>query len=225
MQWRSSPCVVPLLCAGVLGFHQHEAPTTTTVSAEEIARVIANLPSWPLDRDLTKGEWSLYVIGALALQQTPPPTIKEALDTYTMYARRFLEPSLDKPVLLLRVAFEIPEDFLPATQIIGVQICGGLVCTPVEGDSPPRNLAAPVAWTDTGPRLTAFWAPPMAFSGGSPRLSVPSLEYAYFKRKFPFRSDLERFVPGQFDGWVTLRDQLGTELTERPKREERPEEP
>lgn len=177
---------------------------------EEIARIIANLPGWPTDRDLTNEEWRLYLMSAIAFQKMPPDTVREAMRTYKTFIRRYREAWNIKPAILLRVMFDIPEDFELRRYPLGVRPSGGTPGMPVDGDSLPRNLVSPVRWTPEGPTLSAYM--PIAI-GGSFVPSIPVYEYEYFQKHFKQRQGLDDLVDVEISDWKDLLPILGDELT------------
>ena len=181
---------------------------------EEIARIIANLPCWPTDRDLTNEEWRLYLMTAIALQKTPPDTVREAMRTYRTFMQRYREGWTIQPVILLRVMFDIPEDFKLRRYPPGVRPSGGTPGWPVDSDSPRYNLVAPVRWTPEGPTLSAYMPEIVQMSLD---LSIPVYEYEYFQRHFKQREGLGDLVDVKISDWKDLLPILGDELTLRHK--------
>ncbi len=185
---------------------------------QDVARLIASLPEWPAGRDLSKEEWRLYVFMAIALQKTPPETVRDSLRAYRTFMRRYRQTSPMKAVILLRVMFEIPEDFELLEYPYGVVPCGGPFATSVTGGPAPRNLAAPVRWTPDGPTLSAY--PPsrgVGFTGPRPRVSIADREFDYFRKQFHHRPGLEVLADGEVTGWRDLLPILGGELTQQPE--------
>ncbi|MEE8156292.1 MAG: hypothetical protein V3T53_15165 [Phycisphaerales bacterium] len=187
---------------------EQEKPRAT--ESEEIARIIANLPGWPHDRDLTNEEWRLYLMSAIALQKTPPETVREAMRTYKTFMQRYREAWNIKPAILLRVMFDIPEDFELPSYPYGVRPSGGIPGMPVVGGTTTRNLVSPVRWTPEGPTLLAY--APIAIGNGSVP-SIPVFEYEYFHKHFKQREGLDDLVDVEISDWKDLLPILGDELT------------
>lgn len=189
---------------------QEDKPRAT--ESEEIARIIANLPAWPFDRDLTNEEWRLYLMSATALQKTPPDAVREAMRTYKTFMQRYRQAWHIKPAILLRVMFDIPEDFELRSYPYGVFPSGGIPGIAVDGDGLARNLVSPVRWTPEGPTLSAYM--PMSFLTQSNLIgSIPDLEYEYFQRNFKHREGLDDLVDVEISDWKDLLPILGAELT------------
>ena len=191
-----------------------EKPRAT--ESEEIARIIANLPGWPFDRDLTKEEWRLYLMSAIAFQKMPPDTVREAMRTYKTFMERYREALIIKPAILLRVMFDIPEHFELRRYPYGVRPSGGIPGIAVVGGGLTRNLASPVRWTPEGPTLSAYM-PTSFITTGNLIGSIPDLEYEYFQRHFKQREGLDDLVDVEISDWKDLPPILGAELTLRPE--------
>lgn len=206
--------VIAVTCTTLATQPVEEDERPRASESEEIARIIANLPGWPTDRDLTNEEWRLYLMSAIALQETPPDTVREAMRTYKTFMQRYREAQNIKPAILLRVMFDIREHFELSSYPPGVRPSGGFPGMPVDSDSPRYNLVSPVRWTPEGPTLSAYRA--TSFIGNWIG-SIPDLEYEYFQEHFKHREGLDDLVDVEISDWKDLLPILGAELTLRPE--------
>ncbi len=184
---------------------EKRAPGSTTPL--EIARIIAALPDLPntlsSDSDLTAVEWRTIMRAAIALQATSPEIIEDALRLYMDPRFQAAGVGMGKPILLLRVAFDIPqEDDERPPGRVGESVRIFLIGIPLD-ERRQLRLTDPVGWSNDGPRLTAFMA--IGFFGGSmPKPYDPVTEYHYFRAHFKYRDGLERWAGGDVVDWYDV---------------------
>jgi hypothetical protein len=177
-----------------------------------LARIMHTAASWPGDRDLTKMEWQSVLRVALALQRTDPSIIEKALLVYVV-TETWCPPrptedvveSWTKPILLLRVMFDIPEDAWRADDVVPdlyLAPCGGLPYEPADKvASLTPHLSLPVKWSEQGPVLLARRRHVEAIFGHGYQAH---LEFRAMLSRFPYRQGLERYVNEEVNDWRSL---------------------
>lgn len=165
---------------------------------EIMARIHA-IPPWPSgERDCAYGpiHWSRLVQTARDLQKADPIRLETACQYYVVHYETSFEGGIDivaewsKPLLLLRMMFDIPEtEELAEYHPIGCMGFGGFGWQPIcEGLDPPRTLALPLTFKGGSPAFTA-----LRFGYNGPAYRADE-EYRFFVRHFRFRN-LEALAP------------------------------
>ncbi len=184
-----------------------------SITPLEIARIIAALPDLPLDvpnsrtsdLDLSAAEWRTIMRAAVVLQATPSEIIEDALRRYMDQSFQAAGVGIGKPILLLRVAFDIPqEDDERPSGGVGESVWIFLIGIPPD-ERRQLRLTDPVGWSDDGPRLTAFMASSFGITGGPmPKPYDPVTEYHYLRAQFAYRNGLEHWVGGDVVDWYDV---------------------
>ena len=187
---------------------------------EMIAEIIGTAAAWTATGPATDDEWRSIVRVALALQKTSPKLVEQALAAHMILDKG--RQGSTRPMLILRVMFDLPEDELSQAEWIAlgahssVHLCGGIPPTPIPGGPLfRRSLAAPLTWTADGPRLTAIHMTSSYYSSGPGY--QPQLEYRYFLEHFPFRQGLNEFVDRDISGPGALLDLIYDEPRQNPR--------
>lgn len=198
----------------------------------QLASLIADLPAWTDTGPSERAEWQAIIRLAAAFQQLPPEDVSRTL---VVYMNQFpglglgepVKHPYTKPLLLLRVMFEIPSDVdreslqaeMNRSQVYVAGLFGwdaagaeGLEAG-VHQDSPA--LALPVIWhADDGPRLSAFRKTKPPLIAGGMGTYQPHREFEFFQARFAYRPDLERYLEevDLFDGTqgVVIRKRVAT---------------
>lgn len=170
--------------------------------------IISSATPWTGSGPDSAQQWRPTIHAALALQQAGPAEVERALLAYMVYVDKSQGAELfgaawSKPLLILRVMFELPEEEMSAEAEIdlwlnGVAPNGGF---PFIGSTPgfPTHisLGSPVAWGPEGPELTARPDRKTILFVGSGY--QPQREYRYFIKRFPFRKGLEELAAAPVD--------------------------
>ncbi len=189
-------------------------------SCAAVARVIKTAAAWPEGRLMTEDEWQSVMRVALALQRTDPELVERALIVYMVIETHYpdgggrLEAWL-KPMLILRVMFDIPEDpWKFDVNKLGLEAlpCGGFPYRMREQDAgSPPTVGLPIAWSENGPRLRAL----RPRIGGGTRMYQPQREYRSLLSRYPYREGLQEYVDVKVTDWVSLMPFV--ERLERPQ--------
>jgi hypothetical protein len=157
----------------------------------EIMRVIHGVRAWPntVEPDYDEEDWARLIEAARVLQTAKPTLLEIALDQYVVHYDTAFEEGVDKvaewskPLLLLRVMFDVPEtEDLSAYAPRSCMSFGGFGAMPYDQSGPtPCTLAEPLSWTPNGPVLTGQ----LATYNGVPYAAAE--EYRFFREHFPFR--------------------------------------
>jgi hypothetical protein len=194
---------------GCTGYER--GPTWNECAA--VARVIEASAVWPEGRLLTVEEWQSVIRVAFALQKTDPKLVERGLIVY-MAVHQTCNPQDEelvsawtKPMLILRVMFELPmeswradftnQDALP---------CGGLPYKLIAKEPEARvNLGLPLSWSAEGPRQTAL-RPHIGGVAGQPY--QPQREFRYMLSKYRYRQGLGDYVDVEIRDYTSLLSML-----------------
>lgn len=176
---------------------------------DDLAAIIGSSSALPADRQLTENEWKRMVRVAVALQNADPEVVERTLIVYMIVQRRMnaFGTTLavrSKPMLLLRIMFDIPEDEpwefpLGASRI---NPCGGLPYRLVDdGAQAEISLSLPIKWDEEGPSLTALLRTDVP---SRKSIYQPHDEYRYFLAHYPYRRGLEQWLGEEVQDWGSL---------------------
>lgn len=158
---------------------------------------LAQLPSWPMLRQLDPNEWAALWAAAEEFQDLPPYLVEQVLLAHSIRARTILTgdelvSELSKPMLLLRVMFVLPEASWVEGLDPGVRLLyepmtnGGLPADDPERQSKSLGFAGPVGWSNGHPSLVAFRG---ILTFEEDDLSyAPNVEFRFFLKHFRFRN-------------------------------------
>jgi hypothetical protein len=171
---------------------EYAAKNPAKLLVAEIMRMIHSIRPWPSVEDscgYTESDWDRLVATARILQNADPTRLEDALSSYVTHYYTSFEDDVDmvaewsKPLLLLRVMFDLPEsEDLTKYHPIGCMGFGGFGWKAVREEMEvPRTLATPVTFRNGRPELTAKRA---GYSG--PPYQVQD-EYRFFFDNFEVR--------------------------------------
>lgn len=184
---------------------------------KSLASLIADLPAWTESGPTSQKEWERIERLAMVLQMLDPRDVQMVLVLY-MSSLPQLPPITEdpdprtKPVLLLRVMFEIPEidvsldNQLQDLKALNVHVAGGFIYKPLDKQTElVATLALPISWNESGPSLIAFrqWKG-IGYTGPYDHMYQPHTEFAYFQTNFPYRQGLSELVDVKLDSWHDL---------------------
>ena len=155
-----------------------------------LAHRIESLPAWPYDRQFSEEEWESFYKAARAFQALNADDLEKALLAYMILVHddRPTRIAFSRPMLLLRVMFEIPTNAVrewPAR----VRACGALPYKPrVAVDI--RHIAEPIRWDTEPPHFSVQLSDEPIIGSGPPY--DPLGEARYFRTHFSFRDLSER---------------------------------
>lgn len=212
--------VVSLVAGMSAGFgcaslrHESHSCTTQSFSSAHITEMIEACDAWPSTTqdnwakpfvEYSDAAWCKLVRTAVVLQKTPCVVVEQALQEYMtkhgVSSGMGCITEWTKPLLLLRVMFQLPESEVEEEAIekygMGAMGFGGFgpappLLNPTDPESGEREVpvtfASPLSWTPRGPKLVAR----LGNYNGSPYAA--SEEYQFFLKHFPFRSGLEHYL-------------------------------
>lgn len=143
--------------------------------------------------DYTEADWRRLLSVAAVCQKVDPPTLDGALHDYIVHYATSFEDDVDsvaewtKPLLLLRVMFELPEKEggpYPGAFTFGAFAYIGCESEPTVPDA----MALPIFWGPQGPRFAA------RFFGYYGADYAADKEYKYFLMHCPLRRNLTNYL-------------------------------
>lgn len=156
----------------------------------DIMRLIHSVRPWPSVEDdvvYTDADWDKLFETAQILKGADPDRLEIALEWYVIHYETSFDPETDrlaewsKPLLLLRVMFDVPESEDLTEDHAKCMGFGGFGLAPISEDEQiPLTMATPVSFRDK-PRFTA-----VRFGYNGPRYYAEK-EYQFFKKHFEFR--------------------------------------
>ena len=183
-----------------------EANATRRIGWEQsydLAERIQGLSSWTSDGRPRDGDWNAILSLAWTLQGLHDADVQAVLVVFMINSQRDNPgdwQAWSKPMLLLRVMFDIPDEPQPAQQVSdvlyrdsGATICAGI---PYRGcgatdRTPLATFSLPLTWNGNGPSLAACPYPAFSWTGPSYQ---PQQEFAYFRKHFKYRPGLKELL-------------------------------
>ena len=135
-----------------------EPPPKVWELYDQLVWAIQRCPEWTADSPRTAEEWRSLLETAALLQSQDPRDVEIALITY-MVIDQHKHPETkspqawSKPMLLLRLMFEIPADRKGAAPSERLRACGGIRWRAAGDEKVFPAVSLPIEWNDEGPRL------------------------------------------------------------------------
>lgn len=176
-QWLLSlACALLLVVSSCEPDDQPAQVNVEDVPAIPLADLIMSLPTWRQSRDdFLPAEKAAYIAAARRMQHESPEQIEAALQEVPKRCSKEQfngdYEAESRPYLLLRIAFEVPEQY-PLQQVRSFKGWIG---------RPQVNLSWPVRWRGESFELVT------RYEGSTGPAYLPLLEYQYFKDRFRHR--------------------------------------
>ena len=186
-------------------------PVASGLTPDDLSRLVSlitELPGWTDRGPDTADEWQSILRAAAILQLLNPRDVEQSMQGYEAQLPVLPPPHTSaspdprtKPLLLIRVMFDIPTNAVPPN--LGSKAwgpAGWFVYESVPDAPRVSEIALPVAWTAAGPELVAT----RMFSGfGTSGWSEYNAaeEFRLFRAHFKYRQDLESFLSSSITGW------------------------
>jgi len=211
---RRAAVVLVLILTGAALVCRSQSQTTSPASpqqdtlmtvelCESLADELSRLPAWTETSPKTVEDWSALAVFARTLQQLPPSDVRAVLFAYMVkYKANDYAKAVDvatRPMLVLRLMFDIPQDapmalaFAEGEPLADLMRAAGRI--PNE-DGTDDTISAPLTWRDGRPRVMGVpraSIPPQTINA-RPVEYQPQKEYEFFRAKYAKRTNLENLI-------------------------------
>ena len=186
-------------------------PVASDLTPDDLARLVSlitALPGWTDRGPDTTDEWQSILHAAAILQLLDPRDVGQVMQRYAAQLPSLPPPHISgspdprtKPLLLLRVMFDIPTKAAPSN--LGSKAwgpAGWFMYQSVPGAPRGSEVALPVAWTAAGPELVATRMFRGFGASGWSEYNAAE-EFRLFRSHFKYRQDIESFLSSPITGW------------------------
>ena len=172
---------------------------------DHLAQIIEACPPWKAT--MSEDDWKAYLRTAIAFQKLDDEDVHTAIIVFMLsHKNDQLKAMLDassKPMLLLRVMFELPED-QERQKDAPIYIAGGLPMK-LSGPNTVQSFSVPVSWMGGKPQLNAI---PVEVGGHRGMWYQPQHEFGFFRAFYKYRSNLESVLGERVTSYVELLDRV-----------------